>query len=65
MNPKILNMATKKEPATGLRKLLEDQLADIYFAEKQLVKALPKMVKAATNEELRAAFDGHLEETRG
>jgi ferritin-like metal-binding protein YciE len=58
-------MATKKEPTTGLRKLLEDQIADIYFAEKQLVKALPKMVKAATNDELRAAFEGHLEETRG
>jgi ferritin-like metal-binding protein YciE len=58
-------MATKKEPTSGLRKLLEDQLADIYYAEKQLVKALPKMVKAATNEELRAAFDGHLEETKG
>lgn len=58
-------MATKKEPTSGLRKLLEDQLADIYYAEKQLVKALPKMVKAATNEELRAAFAGHLEETKG
>jgi len=58
-------MATKNEPTSGLRKLLEDQLADIYYAEKQLVKALPKMVKAATNEELRAAFDGHLEETKG
>lgn len=58
-------MATKKETTSGLRKLLEDQLADIYFAEKQLVKALPKMVKAASNDELRAAFEGHLEETRG
>jgi len=58
-------MATKKEPATGLRKLLEDQLADIYFAEKQLVKALPKMAKNATNAELRAAFEGHLQETHG
>ncbi|MBK8500116.1 MAG: ferritin-like domain-containing protein [Flavobacteriales bacterium] len=57
-------MATKKEPTTGLRKLLEDQLADIYFAEKQLVKALPTMVKAANHPELRAAFEEHLEETK-
>ena len=56
-------MATKKEPATGLRKLLEDQLADIYFAEKQLVKALPKMAKNATNDDLRAALESHLTET--
>ncbi len=58
-------MATKKEPTSGLRKLLEDQLADIYYAEKQLVKALPRMEKAAANQELRAAFKGHLEETKG
>lgn len=58
-------MATKKEPTTGLRKLLEDQIADIYFAEKQLVKVLPRMLKAATNEELRAALESHLDETRG
>lgn len=53
----------KKEESTGLRKLLEDQLADTFYAEKQLVKALPKMAKAATNDELREAFEGHLEET--
>ncbi len=58
-------MATKREEPTGLRKLLEDQLADIYYAEKQLVKALPKMAKAANNEELREAFQSHLEETNG
>jgi ferritin-like metal-binding protein YciE len=57
-------MATKKVPTTGLRKLLEDQLADSFYAEKQLMKALPKMAKAATNDELREAFEGHLEETR-
>jgi ferritin-like metal-binding protein YciE len=53
----------KKEQSIGLRKLLEDQLADTYYAEKQLQKALPKMAKAATNDELREAFEGHLEET--
>jgi len=55
--------SNKKETSTGLRKLLEDQLADTYYAEKQLVKAMPKMAKAATNDELREAFEGHLEET--
>jgi len=58
-------MATKKQESTGLLKLLEDQLADIYYAEKQLLKALPKMAKAATNNDLRAAFEAHLEETQG
>jgi ferritin-like metal-binding protein YciE len=42
-----------------------DELRDTYDAEKQLVKALPKLAKAATSEELRDAFESHLEETRG
>jgi ferritin-like metal-binding protein YciE len=54
----------KKEQSVGLRKLLEDQLADSYYAEKQLLKALPKMAKNATNDELREAFTSHLEETK-
>jgi len=58
-------MTTKKEPTAGLRKLLEEQLADIYFGEKQLVKALPKMAKNATSKDLRAAFEEHLQETIG
>ncbi|CAN5831974.1 ferritin-like domain-containing protein [soil metagenome] len=41
-----------------------DELRDAYDAEKQVLKALPKMVKAATSEELRTAFENHLEETR-
>jgi ferritin-like metal-binding protein YciE len=53
----------KKEASTGLMKLLEDQLADLYYVEKQLVKALPKMAKKATNEELKTAFEEHLSET--
>ncbi len=57
-------MAAKKEESTGLRKLLEHQLADLYYVEKQLVKALPKMAKKAGNEELRTAFEEHLEETQ-
>jgi len=44
--------------------LFVDQIKDIYWAEKQLVKALPKMKKGATSEELKEAIDMHLEETR-
>ena len=42
-----------------------DELRDTFDAEKQILKALPKMVKAATSPELRTAFQTHLEETRG
>jgi ferritin-like metal-binding protein YciE len=42
-----------------------DELRDAYDAEKQLTKALPKLAKAATSTDLRAAFESHLEETRG
>jgi ferritin-like metal-binding protein YciE len=42
-----------------------DELRDTYDAEKQLTKALPKLAKAATSPDLRAAFETHLEETRG
>jgi ferritin-like metal-binding protein YciE len=49
----------------SIEKLLEDQLKDLYSAENQLVKALPKMAKNATAEGLKEAFTSHLEETRG
>ena len=49
----------------SLRDLYVDELKDLYSAEKQLVKALPKMVKNATNPELAQAFSDHLEETEG
>jgi len=42
-----------------------DELRDAYDAEKQLTKALPKMARAASSPDLRAAFEHHLEETRG
>ena len=42
-----------------------EELRDTYDAEKQLIKALPKLAKAASSAELRAAFESHLEETRG
>ena len=47
----------------SMRELLTEEMADIYNAEKQLVRALPKMARAATSEQLRAAFDQHLDET--
>jgi ferritin-like metal-binding protein YciE len=49
----------------SVQDLLVDELRDIYHAEKQLVKALPKMAKAAKSDKLRQAFEHHLEETRG
>ncbi|MGH9495933.1 MAG: ferritin-like domain-containing protein [Candidatus Sulfotelmatobacter sp.] len=42
-----------------------DELQDAYDAEKQLTKALPKLAKAASSDELRDAFENHLEETQG
>ncbi|MFZ1688021.1 MAG: ferritin-like domain-containing protein [Flavobacteriales bacterium] len=56
-------MATRKEESNGLMKLLEHQLADLYYVEKQLTKALPKMAKKAVNDELRTCFEEHLAET--
>jgi ferritin-like metal-binding protein YciE len=48
----------------SLQDLLVDQLKDLYNAENQLIKALPKMAKAATNAQLQQAFTTHLEETK-
>jgi ferritin-like metal-binding protein YciE len=48
-----------------LKELYVDELKDIYSAETQLVKALPKMAKAAVSAELRNGFERHLEQTRG
>lgn len=48
-----------------LNELFLDTLKDIYYAEKQILKALPKMAKAAQAEKLRAAFEKHHEETEG
>jgi ferritin-like metal-binding protein YciE len=48
-----------------LRELFLAELADMYDAEHRITKALPKLVKAATNEELKQALQSHLEETEG
>jgi ferritin-like metal-binding protein YciE len=49
----------------GLKELYIEELKDLYNAEDQLVKALPKMAKAASSEELSQGFEEHLEQTRG
>ncbi|HKV48338.1 MAG TPA: ferritin-like domain-containing protein [Candidatus Acidoferrales bacterium] len=50
---------------SALKELYVDELRDLYDAEGQLTKALPKMAEAATDDELRAGFEHHLEQTRG
>ena len=52
------------EETNPLEELLVDELKDIYSAENQIIKALPKMAKAASAPELKRAFERHLEETR-
>ena len=54
-------MATEKT----LDDLFLDTLKDIYYAERQIVKTLPKMAKAASSAELKAGFEKHLAETEG
>jgi ferritin-like metal-binding protein YciE len=49
----------------SLHKLVVEQLRDLYDAEKRLTKALPKLAKKATSEELRSAIEDHLAETEG
>ena len=48
-----------------LQKLYTEELRDLYNAENQLLKALPKMAKAASSQELKEAFETHLEQTKG
>lgn len=52
-------------PLGSLHDLYVEELRDLYNAENQILKALPKMAKAASHEQLRAAFQEHLEVTRG
>ncbi|CAO3420769.1 ferritin-like metal-binding protein YciE [Azospirillum lipoferum] len=51
--------------AKTMQDLLIEDLRDIYHAEKQIAKALPKMAKAASSDQLRQAFETHLEQTNG
>jgi len=52
-------------PENSLQELYVEQLRDLYSAENQLVKALPKMVKAAQSDALRKGFEQHLAQTKG
>src|ERR671914_1041653 len=52
------------EETNPLEELLVEELKDLYSAENQIIKALPKMAKASSSPELRRAFERHLEETK-
>jgi ferritin-like metal-binding protein YciE len=54
-----------KSSKESLEDIFEDMLKDMYWAENHLSKALPKMAKASYNEELKEAFEAHLQETKG
>ncbi len=59
------NMEMENEtPGNGLQELYIEQLKDLFNAEQQLVKALPKMTKAASSPELKSAFDEHWQKTQ-
>lgn len=60
---KTSSKASTYNEETKLKELFVEELKDIYSAEKQLTKALPKMAKAATSEELADAFQNHLAQT--
>jgi ferritin-like metal-binding protein YciE len=55
---------SQEEDQSVLLELFVDQIKDIYWAEKHLLKALPKMQKAATTEELQSAIETHIEQTQ-
>lgn len=56
-------MKNEENQDSGLQELLVEEMRDLYSAEQQLLKALPKMAKAAQSERLREVFERHLEET--
>lgn len=56
-------MKNMSQNETGLRQLLEDQLKDIFYAEKQIVKAMPGLVEKVDSEELASALTEHLDQT--
>jgi len=61
----IESEASGKSDAEAIRELLVDQMRDLLHAEKQLLKGLPKMAKAASHQNLAALFETHLAETEG
>ena len=65
MKTKQKKSAENAEKDSMLLEFFHGEIKDIYWAEKHLLKAIPKMSKAATAPELKEAFDNHLEETKG
>src|SRR5436305_5195854 len=63
--PTVEHAMAAKDKDKDLNDLFLDTLKDVYFAEKQILKALPKMAKAANSDKLRAAFEKHHGETEG
>jgi ferritin-like metal-binding protein YciE len=61
---KTAKTSGKESQSSEFQEFFVDELKDIYWAEKHLAKALPKMQKAATSEELALAFEKHTEETK-
>ncbi|MEO5906963.1 MAG: ferritin-like domain-containing protein [Saprospiraceae bacterium] len=61
--PQKTSATNSDKPKNGLQEMFEDQLKDIYWAEKALTKALPKMINKATSQELIDALTEHLEIT--
>lgn len=57
-------ISTTLMQSSQLMKLFEDEIKDIYWAEKALTKAIPKMIKFSTSDELIGALEKHLEETK-
>lgn len=60
---KTMSAADRERDKSALLKLFTDEIKDLYWAEKHLVKALPKMAKGATSEELKDAIEKHIGET--
>jgi ferritin-like metal-binding protein YciE len=62
--PSTKNKTPHESPPESLKKLYEDDLKDIYWAENHLLETLPRMVSAAESSELRTAFEDHLAQTK-
>lgn len=58
------HLSGKEHQSSKLQKLFEDELKDIYWAEKALTKAIPKMIKNSTSQQLKEALENHLTETK-
>ncbi len=58
-------MPNRSKSSNPLKDLFTETLKDVYFAEKQILRALPKMAKEATTPELKEAFETHRDETEG